>query len=95
MTTKTLTKNSKKVIIDYSDNSGLDSVFNFLEAYYQGMTKAEITKMALVNLLRSNNLPIHQMTDDEEAEYSKAMEDKTVVKTLKSKKDISDYIMSM
>ncbi len=92
--TKKTSKSSQRVIIDYSNNPSLAGVFAFLESYYQGMSKAEITKMALIKLLRTNNLETRQMTDEEEAEYAKAMENREYVK-IPDGMSVSEYIMSM
>jgi antitoxin component of RelBE/YafQ-DinJ toxin-antitoxin module len=95
MTSKISIKKNKSITLDFAKDTKMNSVFNFLESCYPGKTIEEIIKIALIQLLKTNNLPIVNMTKDEEVEYAKAMKENETIITLKYKKDISDYVMSM
>jgi hypothetical protein len=68
---------TKRIILDYKNNPDLEEVILRLESLYPGMSKAEIVKLALVELFKHNdghqkNIQIVQLTDEEEMSLEKA-----------------------
>ncbi len=86
---------SKRVIIDPTNNPALEAIFSYFENYYCGMTRAEILKMAFINFYQTNSLPVVQMTDEDEEEFARAMDDQTPYVTLSGREQISNFVNSL
>lgn len=96
MTTKTK-KPTKRIIIDYTQNLDLEYILSQLEqVYFSGLSKSEITKLALINLFKTESKSfIPNLTEAEEESLAKAMEDQGDLITLKTDQDIINFTKSL
>jgi hypothetical protein len=78
---------TKRVIIDYTQNTDLKNKLAILEKYYSGLSKAEIVKLAIVELFREKIEPkVINLTDSEEKSLELAMKSKRNIKLKKGEK---------
>ncbi len=91
--TKATSKN-KRIIIDYSQNFDLDYVLSQLQSYYAGLSKAEITKLAIVELFRlktTSNIPY--LSDAEEESLKQAMANKGQLIRVPENVNFSQFVL--
>jgi len=100
MTTKTTlksttksSKQTKRVIIDYSQNFDLDYILSQLEGvYFAGLSKAEITKLAIIELFKKESkADVPYLSDEEEASLAIAMANRGNSTTIKSDEDVLNF----
>ena len=106
---KTLTKkHSKRIVIDYTQNPDLESKVFSLENRFSGFTRAEITKLAIIELFQKEivnnqanktqipqNLPIHYLTPEEETSLTKALKTTNSKTRLKNASDIKNFVKQL
>lgn len=95
MSTKTPAKTiSKRIIIDYSQNLDLDFVLSQLQSYYSGLSKAEITKLAIIELFRvKTTAHIPYLSDVEEESLKKAMVNKGGFVKVPNNSSFSQFVL--
>lgn len=100
MTTKTTiksttksSKQTKRVIIDYSQNFDLDYILSQLEGvYFAGLSKAEITKLAIIELFKKESkATVPYLSDEEEVSLTLAMANRGNFTKLKNDEDILNF----
>jgi len=100
MATKTVSTSQsslKRIIIDYSKNVDLDYIFSQLESvHFPGLSKAEITKLAIIQLFKvQQNNRISNLTNSEEESLAKAMATKDKFTELKTDQDIKNFTTAL
>ena len=102
MTTKTTLKNTakstkqtKRVIIDYSQNFDLDYILSQLEGvYFAGLSKAEITKLAIIELFKKESkATVPYLSDEEEASLSQAMTNRGNIVSIPKNTKLSEFLL--
>jgi hypothetical protein len=72
--TATLAKTSKRIILDYSKNPSLDYKISTLQAQYGGLSRVEITKLAVIEFFKNHaDNKVVDLTDDEETSLEEMM----------------------
>lgn len=100
MSTKINTKSSsglKRVILDYSKNLDLDYIFSRLEGvFFPGLSKAEITKLAIIQLFKAQESQnILTLTKLEEESLALAVNSGNKGTVLKTDEDIKKFTSSL
>lgn len=100
MTTKTISTpqaSLKRIIIDYSKNLDLDYIFSQLEnVHFPGLSKAEITKLAVIQLFKvQENTSTPKLTKAEDESLANAMASKDKFTTLNTEEDIQKFTSSL
>ena len=98
MTIKTTTKSNKqtkRVIIDYSQNFDLDYTLSQLEGvYFAGLSKAEITKLAIIELFKKESKAVvPYLNDEDEASLAKAMANRGNVVSIPKNTKLSEFLL--
>jgi hypothetical protein len=72
--TATISKTSKRIILDYSKNPSLDYKISSLQAQYGGLSRVEITKLAVIEFFKNHaDNKVIDLTDDEETSLEEMM----------------------
>lgn len=87
-------KSSSRIILDYKKNPELRRVLRYLENYFVGLSKAEITKLALVELFqnKNRNIPVKKLTEEEERSLHESMMDESENIVVPADQKFSDFI---
>jgi hypothetical protein len=96
-TKKVTKKSTKRIVIDYTQNSELESKINLLESRYSGLTRAEIAKLAVVELFQKErffDMPVDHLTEAQEQELAQSIASGVAI-TLTSKQDIKNFVNSL
>jgi hypothetical protein len=72
--TATVPKTSKRIILDYSKNPSLDYKISSLQAQYGGLSRVEITKLAVIEFFKNHaDNKVVDLTDEEENSLEEMM----------------------
>lgn len=72
--TAAISKTSKRIILDYSKNPSLDYKISSLQAQYGGLSRVEITKLAVIEFFKNHaDNKVVNLTDDEETSLEEMM----------------------
>lgn len=73
--TPTQNKTSKRIILDYSNNPILDYKISTLQAQYGGLSKVEITKLAVIDFFKNHaDKKVIELNEDQEASLDEMMQ---------------------
>jgi hypothetical protein len=98
--TKSVTKkptNSKRIILDYSKNPSFDYKITTLHDYYGGLSKVEITKLAVIEFFKNHvdNNKIY-ITDEEEKSLAMSIASGKYPKyTLKTDENSKEFLQRL
>jgi hypothetical protein len=97
MSKTTTKKKTKRIIVDYSQNFDLEYILSQLEnIYFQGLSKSEITKLAIIQLFKNETDGfVADLSDEEEKSLEKAMESEEGYVTLKTDDDVIQYAKNL
>lgn len=72
--TATLSKTSKRIILDYSKNPSFDYKISSLQAQYGGLSRVEITKLAVIEFFKNHaDKKVVNLTEDQESSLEEMM----------------------
>jgi hypothetical protein len=72
--TATLQKTSKRIILDYSKNPSLDYKISALQSQYGGLSRVEITKLAVIEFFKNHaDNKVVNLTDKQEESLEEMM----------------------
>ena len=90
-------KKTKRIIVDYSQNFDLEYVLSQLEnIHFQGLSKSEITKLAIIQLFKNETTGfVPDLSEEEEESLAKAMEAPEEYVSLKTDEEILEYAKNL
>jgi hypothetical protein len=95
MSKTTTKKKTKRIIVDYSQNLNLEYILSQLEnIYFQGLSKSEITKLAIIQLFKNETDGfVADLSDEEEKSLAKAMESQDDDVSIPEGVKLSDFLL--
>jgi hypothetical protein len=95
MSKTTTKKKTKRIIVDYSQNFDLEYILSQLEnIYFQGLSKSEITKLAIIQLFKNETDGfVADLSDEEEKSLAKAMESEEGDVSIPNGVKLSDFLI--
>lgn len=88
-------KKTKRIIVDYSQNFDLEYVLSQLEnIHFQGLSKSEITKLAIIQLFKNETTGfVPDLSEEEEESLAKAMEAPEEYVSIPEGVKLSDFLL--